>query len=97
MVALDVAFVGATLSVSGRRRGRSFPMVVPIVRGTPGAVFDAHRGPDGVLPVEGVLLLDRYVGTRLDGHAALRTRTGPLRFSFSLFNTDVSALTEPLP
>ena len=57
VVALDVAFVGATLSVSGRRRGRSFPMVVPIVRGTPGAVFDAHRGPDGVLPVEGVLLL----------------------------------------
>ena len=97
VVALDVAFVGATLSVSGRRRSRSFPMVIPIVRGTPGAIFDAHRGPDGVLPVEGELLLDRHVGTRLDGRAALRTRTGPLRFSFSLFYTDVSALTEPLP
>lgn len=97
VVALDVAFVGASLSVSGRRRGRSFPMVVPIARGTPGAIFDAHRGPAGVLPVEGELHLDRYVGTRLDGHAALRTRTGPLRFSFSLFFTDVSALIEPLP
>ncbi|TAK19162.1 MAG: hypothetical protein EPO40_34980 [Myxococcaceae bacterium] len=97
VVALDMAFVGATLSVSGRRRSRSFPMVVPIVRGTPGALFDGHRGPDGVLPVEGELLLDRHVGARLDGRAVLRTRTGPLRFSFSLFYTDVSALTEPLP
>jgi len=97
VVGLDVAFVGATLSVSGRRRSRSFPMVIPIVRGTPGAVFDAHRGPEGVLPLEGELLLDRHVGARLDGRAVLRTRTGPLRFSFSLFYTDVSALTEPLP
>ncbi len=97
LVGLDVAFVGATLSVSGQRRGRSFPMVIPIVRGTPGAVFDTHRGPGGVLPVEGELLLDRHTGTRLDGRAVLRTRTGPLRLSFSLFYGDVSALTEPLP
>jgi hypothetical protein len=95
-VALEVGFVNATLSVSGRRPGRTFPMVVPIVRGTRGAIFDAHRGPAGVEPVEGELVLDRLVGTRLDGHASLRSATRPLRLSFSIFYGD-PALTAPLP
>jgi hypothetical protein len=95
-VSLEVGFVNATLSVTGRRSGRTFPMVVPIVRGTRGAIFDAHRGPAGVEPVEGELVLDRLVGARLDGHASLRSATRPLRLSFSIFYGD-PALTAPLP
>ena len=95
-VSLEVGFVNATLSISGRRSGHTFPMVVPIVRGTRGAIYDAHRGPAGVEPVEGALVLDRLAGNRLDGHASLRSAARPLRLSFSIFYGN-PALTAPLP
>ena len=97
LVGLDVGLVNATLALSGRRGGRTFPMVVPIVRGAPGVVFDGHRGPAAVEPVEGELVLDRWLRGRLDGHAVLRTAARPLRFTFSLLLGDPAPLQAPLP
>jgi hypothetical protein len=83
-------FVNRSLTLEGRRVGRTFPITVP-VRAEP-----LLPDPSRPVPLAGVLVLDRWANGRLDAHAALRLDGRPVQVRFTVQVADVTTLTGPV-
>ena len=81
-------FVDRSLTLEGRRTGRSFPITVPVSE-------DRPRGGATRPPLSaGVLVLDQWAAGRLDGHGTLRLDGQPIQVRFSVMVFDPALLTD---
>lgn len=89
-VMLEVQATSHPLMLRGRRLGNTFPMTIPVEERAPAAT--GNLSDVGAPPLTGVLVLDRWVDRRLDGHAALQVEGRPLQVHFTVLVGDVSPL-----
>lgn len=90
-VLLAVQATNLSLSLRGRRRGNTLPITVPMEESSPRATGDL-RDASATPPAMGTLVIDRMIGHRLDGHAALEVAGRPLQLRFTVLFGDASPL-----